>query len=74
MNKENKFQKEQLKKLRSQEKGAYEEASIYTILLDLIEGNGLEDVFMTLHNVATDTGERKLLEQKLEESKSWDWD
>ena len=52
--KDMKFQREQVKKLRSQEKISYEEASIYTVLLDLVEGNGLVEVFMMLHNVATD--------------------
>lgn len=67
------FQREQVKKLRSQEKFAYEEASIYTVLFDLVEGNGLDEVFITLHNVAADLGERKQLEDKLEEAKTWMW-
>jgi hypothetical protein len=68
-----KFQREQLEKLRSQKKYAYEEASIYTVLLDLIEGNGLDEVFMMLHNVATDLEQRKELEDKFEEAKKWKW-
>lgn len=66
-------QKKQLKHLRSGEKNAYEEASIYTILLDLAEGNGIEDVFIMLHNVACDTGCRKDLENQFERAKKMDW-
>lgn len=73
MVKDLKFQREQVKKLRSQEKFAYEEASIYTILLDLVEGNGLDEVFMMLHNVASDLEQREELESKFEEAKMWEW-
>ena len=73
MAKDLKFQREQVKKLRSQEKFAYEEASIYTVLFDLVEGNGLDEVFMMLHNVATDLEQRKELEHKFEEAKKWEW-
>jgi hypothetical protein len=73
MAKDLKFQREQVKKLRSQEKFAYEEASIYTVLLDLVDGNGLDEVFMMLHNVATDLKQREDLENKFEEAKKWQW-
>lgn len=73
MAKDLKFQREQVKKLRSQEKYAYEEASIYTVLFDLVEGNGMEEVFMMLHNVATDLEQRKELEDMFEEAKKWTW-
>lgn len=73
MPKDLKFQREQVKKLRSQEKYAYEEASIYTVLFDLVEGNGMEEVFMMLHNVATDLEQRKELEDMFEEAKKWTW-
>ena len=73
MAKDLKFQREQVKKLRSQEKFAYEEASIYTVLFDLIEGNGIDEVFMMLHNVATDLGQREELENKFEDAKKWEW-
>jgi hypothetical protein len=63
MAKDLKFQREQVKKLRSQEKFAYEEASIYTVLLDLVDGNGLDEVFMMLHNVATDLKQREDLQR-----------
>lgn len=68
-----KFQREQVKKLRSQEKFSYEEASIYTVLLDLVEGNGLDEVFMMLHIVATDLKQRKELENKFKDAKKWEW-
>ena len=68
------YQKKLLKKLRSGKKFAYEEASIYTVLFDLLEGNGLEETFMMLHNVASDLGARDLLESKFDEAKKWTWD
>ncbi|MFA5618418.1 MAG: hypothetical protein WDK95_16440 [Syntrophorhabdaceae bacterium] len=67
------FQREQVKKLHSQENSAYEKASIYTILFDLVEGNGLDEVFLTLHNLATDLEQRKELEDKFKEAKKWSW-
>jgi hypothetical protein len=73
MAKDLKFQREQVKKLRSLDKFAYEEASIYTILFDLLEGNGLDEVFMMLHNVATDLEQRKELEGKFDDAKNWEW-
>ena len=73
MSKDLKFQRELVKKLRSQEKFAYEEASIYTVLFDLIEGNGIDEVFMMLHNVATDLEQRDELEKQFEEAKKWEW-
>lgn len=42
--KDQEFQQNLLKKLRSGEPNAYEDASIYTILLDLVEGNGIKEV------------------------------
>jgi len=74
MSKDLKYQKKLLKKLRSGKKYAYEEAAIYTVLLDLVEGNGLEHIFMMLHSVASDLEERELLESKFEDAKTWIWD
>ena len=68
-----KHQQKQLKELRSNKENAYVEASIYTILLDLCEGNGVDDVFMMLHNVATDLYQRELLESKYQDSLTWKW-
>lgn len=73
MTKDLNFQRELVKKLKSGEKNSYEDASIYTILFDLLEGNGLDEVFMMLHNVATDLEQRKALEDKFDEAKKWQW-
>jgi len=50
--KDEKFQQLQLEKLRSGEAGCYEDASIYTVLLDLVEGNGVDTVYEMLVQVA----------------------
>ena len=50
-----------------------EDESIYSVLLDLIKGNGLEETFMVLHNIASDLGVRDLLESQFEEAKTWTW-
>lgn len=73
MSKDMKFQRKLVKKLRSKKEFAYEDASIYTILLDLVEGNGIDEVFMMLHNVATDLKQRKELENKFKDAKKWEW-
>lgn len=73
-NKEKAFQQKQLEELRSGEEGCYDDASIYTILLDLCEGNGVDHVFIMLHNVASEMGQRAELEAKFDEAKSWKWD
>lgn len=73
MEKDLEFQREEVKKLRSQKPLSYEEASIYTVLLDLVEENGIDEVFIILHNVATDLQKRKEFEDKFEEVKKWDW-
>lgn len=67
------FQKELLKKLRTDSGKGYYEASVYTVLLDLVEGNDLETVFSMLHNVATDKGAREELEGLYEASKKYEW-
>lgn len=51
----------------------YEDESIYSILLDLVEGNGINEVFITLHNVASELGQRKELEGKFDDAKKWVW-
>ena len=70
-NKEIKFQEKQLKKLRSSD--VYQGASIYTILYDLIEGNGVEEVFTMLHNVSSDMNKREQLETLFKGAKKWKW-
>lgn len=54
MAKDKKFQQLQLEKLRSGEEGSYEDASIYTVLLDLVQGNGVDSVFGMLVEVSKD--------------------
>jgi len=73
MSKDMKFQKKLVKELNSNKELAYQDASIYTVLLDLVQGNSIEEVFMMLHNVATDLKKRKKLESQFEKAKSWKW-
>lgn len=68
-----KFQRKLVEELKSNREFAYQDASIYTVLLDLVEDNGIEEVFMMLHNVATDLKKRKELESQFEKAKSWKW-
>lgn len=68
-----KFQRKLVEELKSNREFAYQDASIYTVLLDLVEENGIEEVFMMLHNVATDLKNRKELESQFEKAKSWMW-
>jgi len=51
-----KFQRELVKKLRSGKKGCYEDAAIYTILLDLVMTNDTEDIVEALNSVISDLG------------------
>lgn len=46
------FQKQQLDKLRENKEHYYFDASIYTILLDLIQGNGLKNVCEALESLS----------------------
>jgi hypothetical protein len=69
-----KFQKKQLKKLREYKAESYAEAAIYTVLLDLIEGNSLTDVFLAFHNVANDLGKREELEVEFDKAKLLNWE
>jgi len=73
MSRDLKYQKKLAKQLHNNEL-PYDEASIYTILLDLVEGNGVTDIFMLLHNVATDLKKRKKLEGCFEDAKTWKWE
>ena len=67
-----KFQQKQVEKLRSGETG-YSDAAVYTILLDLVQGNGMDDVVMTLHSLAFDLGRRKELEELFDLTKDYKW-
>lgn len=73
MAKDMNFENKLVEELKSNKEFAYHNASIYTILLDLVQGNGAEHVLMMLHNVATDLGEREKLESEFEKTKNWNW-
>lgn len=68
-----KIQRKLVKELKSNKEFAYHDASIYTVLLDLVDQNGIEEVFLMLHNVATDLKKRKDLQSMYDESKYWEW-
>jgi len=74
MAKDLEYQRELVKKLHSKENNEYINASIYTVILDLVEENGIDEVFMILHNVAHDLGKREYLENKFEDAKNWSWE
>lgn len=73
MERNRKFQKEQLRKLRAGELSFFD-ASIYTILYDLVEGNGLDEVVGCLHNLAYDLGSREEIEKLFDEMKDYRYD
>lgn len=68
-----KHQRKLLEQLRSNKENAYADASLYTILLDLCDGSGVDDVFLMLHNVAHDLDKREQLESLCEECPGWEW-
>ncbi len=67
------YQMELVEKLRA---GviSYEDAPIYTILLDMVSTNGIEEVFSTLHSLSSDLNQRDKLESMSAKSFSWQWD
>lgn len=71
MAKDMKFQQQLVDKLKQSEE--YEEASIYTIMLDLVSNNGVQETFLMLHNVCTDLDKREDLESQYEKSKNFEW-
>lgn len=66
------YQMELVEKLRA---GviSYEDATIYTILLDMVSTNGIEEVFSTLHSLSSDLNQREKLESISAKSLSWQW-
>ena len=66
------FQKGLTEKLESGEL-PYAEASIYTVLLSLVQSSSLEEVFVMLHNVACDLDKREALEEMFEDAKLYNW-
>ena len=65
------FQQNLVKKLRTSE--TYSDAAIYTILLDLVQGNGMDEVVTTLHSLAFDLDRREELEELFDLTKSYEW-
>lgn len=57
------YQEELLQKLRTESGPAYTSADLYTILLDLVDGDGVEEVFRMLCEVAEDIGQKDVLEK-----------
>ena len=57
------YEQKQLEKLLKSKE--YAAASIYTILFDLLKGNGVEEVVSTLHLVAFDLGKREELRKRI---------
>lgn len=66
------YQMELVEKLRSGEL-SYEDAAIYTVLLDMVKANGIEEVFSTLHSLSSDLNEREKLESIIINSTNWEW-
>lgn len=67
------FQQKLVKKLHAVENSAYEDAAIYTVLLDLVQESDIEEVFMLLHSVASDLGKREEIESLFDKAKNWKW-
>lgn len=61
-----------VEKLRSGEL-SYEDAAIYTVLLDMVNANGIEEVFSTLHSLSSDLNERENLESIIINATNWKW-
>lgn len=49
------FQNKLIERLHSNEEFAYDNASIYTVLLDLVRGNGLDEVINILNEIQKET-------------------
>jgi hypothetical protein len=58
MGKDSKFQQILVNKLRYGVNSEYAEASIYTIQLDLIQGNGISEVLLMLFDASKDSGKK----------------
>ena len=53
--------------------GSMENESLHSILSALVDMSDIEEIFLLLHNIASETGVRDVLESKYEESKDWVW-
>ena len=58
MGKDSKFQQILVNKLRYDVDSEYAKASIYTIQLDLIQGNGIYEVLLMLSEASKDSGKK----------------
>ena len=58
MGKDSKFQQILVNKLRNDVNSEYAKASIYTIQLDLIQGNGIYEVLLMLFDASKDSGKK----------------
>lgn len=58
MGKDSKFQQILVNKLRYDVNSEYSKASIYTIQLDLIQGNGIPEVLLMLSEASKDSGKK----------------
>ena len=58
MGKDSKFQQILVNKLRYGVDSEYAKASIYTIQLDLIQGNGIPEVLLMLFDASKDSGKK----------------
>ena len=58
MGKDSKFQQILVNKLRNDVNSEYAKASIYTIQLDLIQGNGIPEVLLMLFDASKDSGKK----------------
>lgn len=69
MKKIDQFQEHQLEELNSCK--SYQEACTYIVLLDLIRGSDIEEVYLCLNWVAQDFDLTERLYSKIEEIKTW---
>ena len=58
MENDSKFQQILVNKLRYDANSEYAKASIYTIQLDLIQGNGITEVLLMLFDASKDSGKK----------------
>ena len=67
------FQLQLLENLRTNAGKAYKDASVHTLLLDLVDDQGIKIVFYTLHLLATEFDLREDLEALFDEMKEHEW-
>lgn len=52
----------------------YKDAPIYTILYDLVDGNGIDSVIITLSSLCHDLDKKDELLSEIEKVKDYSWD